>query len=138
MRADFKSYSVDYAFLCDQMRREDNGKRIAIGIYSRDIVPGMIPTIIPVSLVLAFNGKKLGPTKLDLRALLDGAIVGSLEGDMMIADLGNDMLDTPPLPISLPHTGVLTFQLRDAPTAAWQPVLSVKVSAPRATPQMAT
>ena len=34
---------VNNIVICDDVRREDNGKHILVGVYGADIVPGALP-----------------------------------------------------------------------------------------------
>ena len=41
-------YKVTSVLVCDQVRREDNGKEIIIGVYRDSIIVPRIPTVIPM------------------------------------------------------------------------------------------
>jgi hypothetical protein len=45
-------FEVDAALICDDIRREDNGKAILIGVYAGDIVLSRLPATIPIALWL--------------------------------------------------------------------------------------
>jgi hypothetical protein len=53
--------------LADQIRREDNGKALIIGVYTGDVLLGAIPSVMPFALwlELEFSGASLSP-QLDL------------------------------------------------------------------------
>lgn len=44
------------AVFCDDIRREDNGKAILIGVYTNDLIPGTLPTNLSLSLWLDVRG----------------------------------------------------------------------------------
>ncbi len=125
MSASFEAYSIEYAILCDQVRREDNGKRIAIGIYGRNILLQQFPAKLALSLFMLMRPKKTGLTKIEFRALLDDTVVATFGGEIAISDLNVDHVDTPPTIISLAHAGKLEFHMRSKETEPWQPILSV-------------
>ena len=45
---------------CDDIRREDNGKLILIGVYSESLIPGRLPTSIPLAMWVEINGLPAG------------------------------------------------------------------------------
>ena len=45
---------------CDEIRREDNGKPILIGVYTDDLVPGTLPALFPLSVWKKAEGKDAG------------------------------------------------------------------------------
>ena len=47
---------LDYAILCDDIRKEDNGKMMLIGIYSGDILVPTFPSKLPLSMLLHGKG----------------------------------------------------------------------------------
>ena len=64
---------VKFGFVCDEVRREDNGKLIFIGAYSSDIVVPELPAVLILTLVVRVEMKgdeafeirvKMGETQL--------------------------------------------------------------------------
>ena len=47
-----RAFTVESVLLCDDIRREDNGKAILIGVYSGDIVVPQFPAVLRLSLWL--------------------------------------------------------------------------------------
>lgn len=43
-----KDYKFEHLLICDDIRREANGKEIIIGLYTEDIVCSSLPTTIPM------------------------------------------------------------------------------------------
>ncbi len=123
----FPSFRVDYALLCDDARREDNGKWMYIGVYPVDVVPFQIPTTLVLRLVFRLAPLKMGTVKIEGRATLDGAIVGSFGGTMEVGTLTPDNFVTPALPVTLPHYGNLEFQLREDTDGEWKSILELPV-----------
>jgi hypothetical protein len=50
--------NVEYAFFCDDVRREDNGKFIFIGVYTQQLSVPRFPQ--PLSLSFFIHGKNIG------------------------------------------------------------------------------
>lgn len=42
-----KTYSVIHTIICDDVRKEDNGKEILIGVYNDTLILDPIPAVIP-------------------------------------------------------------------------------------------
>lgn len=59
-----------YAIVCDDIRREDNGKQILIGIYTGDIIVSAFPTNLNLSFWLHLAVEKPGIAKVEVQMLL--------------------------------------------------------------------
>jgi hypothetical protein len=46
---------IDFAFICDEVRREDNGKLLIIGVYTNDIIVMNFPVNLLLAVVVGFN-----------------------------------------------------------------------------------
>lgn len=64
---------IEYAIVCDDLRREDNGKLIIIGVYAKDIQVQKFPAILPLQFVLAIRSYKKGSISIDVRILQENA-----------------------------------------------------------------
>lgn len=51
---------------CDDIRFENNGKALIIGLYSEDLVPGTLPQQLPLSFWVRVKGLPAGETNLVL------------------------------------------------------------------------
>lgn len=72
----------EYTLLCDDVRREDNGKLILIGLYTPHIVIPMLPMGFPsLSFVIAFTSD--GPARHQIRAQLRHLETGHSLGELM-------------------------------------------------------
>ena len=63
------SVSVQTVF-CDDIRREENGKFILIGAYAQEIMLGMLPVRIPMSVWLRLSGVEPGTHQFEYKILL--------------------------------------------------------------------
>jgi hypothetical protein len=127
--AKFDSYTIEFVLLCDQVRREDNGKLFAIGIYSGTIVLSEFPATLVLSLVTMIRAHKIGEARIELRILLDGAPVAGWDAMFGSPEAtGSELISLPPIPVAVPHAGQLEFQFRQRETDAWQTVLAKRVT----------
>lgn len=61
------SYSLSTIF-CDDVRIENNGKLILIGVYQEDLIPAVLPQILALSLWTRLSGVTEGTHDITLRA----------------------------------------------------------------------
>jgi len=66
------SIKIEYAIICDDIRREDNGKLIIIGVYGSDITVPVYPVSLSLGILIAVRSAtdKLEP--INFRVLQDG------------------------------------------------------------------
>lgn len=62
------------AFLCEDMRIEDSGKRILLGVYSRSIISTQRPSILSLQIVGAFDLRLPGRHHVEYRVRAPGII----------------------------------------------------------------
>jgi len=74
------------AVFCDDIRREDNGKAILIGVYTSDLIPGVLPTNISLSLWLDIRGVPLGHHKLTITVELPAQEKISVPGEIDVQE----------------------------------------------------
>jgi hypothetical protein len=58
---------VHSVIICDDVRREQNGKDILIGVYSGDILVQNFPFILPLSMWMEYAPPKSGPNDIFIR-----------------------------------------------------------------------
>ena len=63
---------IEYAIVCDDVRREDNGKFIIIGAYGSDIRVSSIPANLRFSLLVAVRSEIEHQTLVSVRVNQDG------------------------------------------------------------------
>lgn len=62
-----------FAFPCDDIRQETNGKYILIGVYTEAFVPEHLPMTARLALALFVDIAEAGPHVIDLELRLEGA-----------------------------------------------------------------
>ena len=112
---------VNYAILCDDIRREDNGKLLSIGIYASDILLQRFPGVMSLSLLLHASVKKDIATALKIRyrAEFDNPEIPTYEaragGDLQVMKSdGSDevFIPVPQVPITVSGSGRLQIHYR--------------------------
>lgn len=98
---------LDYGILCDQVRKEDNGKLLFIGIYTSDIKVPLFPGLVPLTLVLAFSGARIGRDKVELTAYLNGKMLVSGTTEIDIVSDKRSFAVFPNIPFNLREKGIL-------------------------------
>ena len=56
-----------FVAFCDDIRFENSGKAIIIGLYTEDLVPSHLPQVIPLSFWVRLTGVPAGETKLTMK-----------------------------------------------------------------------
>lgn len=100
----------DYAILCDQVRREDNGKIFIIGVYASDIQVPSIPSTVLLSLLLWFSGPTK-PMKLDMKAELNSKEIISGSVDLHAVQSNRSATVFSNIPLHVPELGILEFSI---------------------------
>jgi len=123
------SPSVEQALLCDDVRREMNGKQIIIGVYGDDVVLPRFPISISLCLWMRFKFQSPGAYSLEF------VVIGERQQRMIpVTSVPVNVTDSTKrmdialggilLNISEPET--LKFQWRDG-SGEWKEVLAAKV-----------
>lgn len=100
-----------YAVLCDDVRREDNGKLFVIGMYGGDIrVTAKPPAQIPVT-VLCFVHANVAPTeaKIDIEFLIDDKLTLKGTRTIKIETAGLAFFAFSKAPIQIRKSGILSI-----------------------------
>lgn len=114
---------VRFAVACDQVRKEDNGKFILIGVYGKDVRLVTIPATIVLTVVLGvFSEAPIESCPLSVRASFDEQEVYSGTGEVSISKPGNDLLVVPNVMIHVPTEGDLKIDAKVG-TGRWRTVL---------------
>lgn len=116
---------IDFALVCDDMRREDNGKLILIGVYGYDIAVAEFPANIILTVVIGF--KVTGPTEaaFELQVLHERKQIARGRGQFgvsasAILGFGGTLLKD----ISGP--GEIEFQIK-LPDQEWQTIKKIPI-----------
>lgn len=82
--------------LCDDIRREDNGKLILIGVYTGDIVPVEFPAFFSFRLYMLYDAEQSDKHRLDIVCMIDDVEVVRIEGAVSQPDRSNSVQMIPP------------------------------------------
>lgn len=118
---------IAYAILCDDVRREDNGKNIFIGVYANDIVFPSFPAVTTLRLVTRLLLPGPGQYLCEMRARYGETEVLRLRLVTNSVDGSNETSSSPPFAANFEHSDVLTFEVRSAEADEWLPVLVMPV-----------
>lgn len=116
------------AILCDEVRREDNGKLIIIGVYTTDIVFRGFPASKSLSLWAHFTAPNVKKLELDFR--IKAAISPSIplftsQGLVDVENPQNEVFITFPIPqINIPSPTTLLFELKEK-GKSWKKILEI-------------
>ena len=117
--ADFTIVSV---IICDDIRTEQNGKHILIGVYGGDIVVSELPVTLPLAFWIEFLPKRAGEFRFDLRMEVPGS-APSLELNGIGATTTNldpGSMVLAPRPYVIQAEGRLQLQLRSSSVGRWK------------------
>lgn len=89
--------AIDRSILCDAVRREDNGKFIAIGIYSASVLVSKFPSTLQFTLLVNLTVKDNDKHKINIRIKVDDEIKATLEGEVQLHKYFSEWM-----PITLP------------------------------------
>src|SRR4051812_43720152 len=110
------------AVLCDEIRKEDNGKLLLIGVYSGEILIDQVPTAIAFSAYMNLflpGGKSVVSMRLRSGDEISPKVELTAEGATPIT-LG---IPTPRIPITFKAEGVLQLEVQFNKTGDWQEVV---------------
>jgi hypothetical protein len=119
--------SVSYALVCDDIRREDTGKLIFIGVYGRDIRVTSVPASLVLSLAVSAMASKPLDTDVEIRWSTDGHEQGKIKGHLVVGEPGAALMATSGIAITdIKKDSNIIFEWR-APNGNWQKIYSVPV-----------
>lgn len=100
---------VNYAFLCDDSRREDNGKLLFIGVYGSNMIFPDLPTTTRLCLVLNFSAEKAGECPIEFKMMQSGKMLAKGETTLSV-DAGMNFAAFPQIPVRLLSKSPLTVE----------------------------
>ena len=123
--------SLIHTIVCDDIRREDNGKFILIGVYPEFIMLNMLPSQLILSIWMQFKMHRREKTILEFEIRGD-AIQESMPFTMEIGDgYLFDRQEVIPLIVKLPFTikaqGAFTIYYRREGDQEWSPAHTVRI-----------
>jgi hypothetical protein len=124
---------IEFAFICDEVRREDSGKLLIIGVYTYDILVINFPVSLVLTVVVSFNIDAPIETDFELKVSHNGKVMGGGKGHFNLQK--STIIGLPKIPLqNISGPGELKFEIRFG-DGAWQtlrktPISSANVSPP--------
>lgn len=93
--------------ICDDIRTEDNGKHIFIGVYEDNIVVNTLPTILPqIYVYTKWNTEETNIQKFELKiSQPNGKVIGPLTGEFDLPAKKKALIQWGISPFNLASTG---------------------------------
>lgn len=102
---------VQFGFVCDDVRREENGKLIFIGAYSSDVVVPALPAVLILTLVVRVEMK--GEATLELQVKMGDTLLRKGKGKVRSSAAGGHWVPIPSIVLDkLTTEGRLDFEVR--------------------------
>lgn len=115
--------------LCDLIRQENNGKYIAIGIYSSSIVVPFFPSILSFSLFTKLVGDSLGKHDILFRVMVGNDKNQEVSGDLTFENFKEDWIPIPLQPINFQVPSRLSVEQK-MEDGSWNEFFSIDVARP--------
>lgn len=122
-----KGMSLSYALICDDVRQENSGKYIFIGVYGSSIILHSTPANIKLTAVLQFDFAKVGVYSIELEIMRNGKRVALFEGTMNAPTIGSSLSNIPFDLTDINTAGELSIRFREV-GSRWKSVLSLPVT----------
>ena len=112
--ADLPAFRLMNAVFCEDIRRENNGKDMLLGVYSGDIVVARFPARVSVSLWLQYllAATTGGETGIDLRLRFDGHEKAVHQIGLPFMEVGETTIALRGMPVVIDGSGVLLLEHR--------------------------
>lgn len=122
------------ALICDDARREHNGKEILIGIYTGDILVAHFPANLRLCLWIYFETDQRGEVPLEVRAvvapddrlLFSGGLVYEID-PAQLPGMRPVTLPLPAMPVKLDSEAVVRFQWKLNEASDWETIVEKHV-----------
>ena len=116
------------AALCEDVRREDNGKQMLIGVYSGDVVSTGFPANLAFAVWINAEVLQPGKGKLQIKYILDGSdMTSNMEAEIEAPNADSPLgIASPALPLSVPRPTTLRVLWKIA-SGDWEEVLTKRV-----------
>lgn len=118
--------NIRYAVLCDEARKEDNGKHFLIGVYGPDILVPAMPTTVGIAMVLAIDTDEPWSGKVAIKVEQDNDQRFSAGGSIGLLQSGEYLIPFPQFPLEIKNDKDLTFSVR-IEDADWKRVRSLRI-----------
>jgi hypothetical protein len=118
---------VDFVLLCDDVRREDNGKFIIIGVYNNVIGIPELPATLVLSLVLRLMADEACEVDAEFQCLVAGEPKAFSKGRLKVAAAGPTLFRLSNFPIvDIENAGDLEIRWRVG-EEKWESIYSIPV-----------
>ena len=116
------------AVLCEDVRREENGKQILIGVYSGDIVSMGFPANLGLSVWVNAEVSQTGKGSFQIKFVLDGSDMNAnMDAEVEVLNSESPIgIASPTLPLSVPRPTTLRVMWKVA-DGDWEELLSKRV-----------
>ena len=121
-----------FGIVCDDVRREDNGKELILGVYSGSILVPTFPSNLMLSFWAQYQASAAGHSVMDARVLsAQRTTLVQLKLNIDVSDVGCGSIYLPPLPIQVQSHGELHWQIKQE-GQDWETIKSIPVVTPTA------
>ena len=123
------SIKITTALLCDDARKEDNGKEVLIGVYTGDVLVSEFPAQLVVCLWLLTETEAAGEIEKEVRAVgPDGKTItsGLFHVSILRDGKGSASFALTKMPLLIEKKGKLKFQWRPL-KGRWSTILTKNV-----------
>ena len=119
-------FKVNNGFLCDDVRRENNGKLIAIGIYGNRIFVGNFPCVLNLMAFVNVSVDTAGEQRFKTRLLVDDETRSEVEIASDTVWAGSDWYPVPVGPIGFEKPSTIHLQWKSE-GGKWKSFASVPI-----------
>jgi hypothetical protein len=118
---------VGDGLVCDDVRREDNGKLILIGVYSSNMIVRELPAVLAPYLVIKLKANEPVDRAIQFRIMLNGEKIRSGKGRIKLSPGPAHWIVVPAIILDkLATEGVLDFDLQ-IEDSEWKTVCSLQL-----------
>ena len=120
--------NVKYALICDDIRREDNGKLILIGAYPDCIAVSRFPLDMRASIAIFVETMRVGRTDVTTGIFFNEKNISTMSGVLEVDNVGKASLITPSLRIrDIDGPGTLHVRIKEG-DGEWQEAVSIPIA----------
>ena len=108
-----RTMEINFVIPCDQIRREDNGKLIAIGIYGENITIQQAPLVMEMSFIMWAAAEDVGEYEAEIEVFLEpelNAVASFKFGFTATQPSDRIAIPMPPLPLNIGGAGSLVMK----------------------------
>ena len=118
---------IHNVIICDQVRKEDNGKHLLLGVYPADVLVSDFPTTIALVLWMQLYVDTTGEFDFEFRIQKDKKRISRTKGTLNVEDhLYPATITLPPALIEIDGECTLSFQIREK-NKRWKTVKELPV-----------